>query len=136
MRIRIHGDFHLGQVLYTGKDFIIIDFEGEPARALTERRLKRSALKDVAGMLRSFHYAANHAIYSQDGAAGRLPAVEQWADFWQIWVSAVYLKAYLEWPDRGISCPRSGELQILLTPCAWKKRYTSWATNSTTGPTG
>ena len=50
-RIRIHGDLHLGQILYTGKDFVIIDFEGEPARSIGDRRLKRSALRDVAGML-------------------------------------------------------------------------------------
>jgi maltose alpha-D-glucosyltransferase/alpha-amylase len=121
-RIRVHGDFHLGQVLYTGKDFIIIDFEGEPARSLTERRLKRSALRDVAGMLRSFHYAAYHAIYSRDIRPEDIPAVEQWANFWQIWVSAVYLKTYLDLAGAADFLPRNpGELQILLSALCLEK---------------
>jgi maltose alpha-D-glucosyltransferase/alpha-amylase len=121
-RIRVHGDFHLGQVLYTGKDFIIIDFEGEPARSLSERRLKRSALRDVAGMLRSFHYAAHHAIYSQAIRPEDIPAVEKWARFWQIWVSAVYLKAYLELAGQADFLPKdAGQLQILLNALCLEK---------------
>jgi maltose alpha-D-glucosyltransferase/alpha-amylase len=115
MRIRIHGDFHLGQVLYTGKDFIIIDFEGEPARALSERRLKRSALRDVAGMLRSFHYAVNHALVARTVRPEDMARLERWADFWQIWVSATYLKEYLHLTGQADFLPRQpAEFQVLL----------------------
>jgi trehalose synthase-fused probable maltokinase len=86
VRIRIHGDYHLGQVLFTGDDFMIIDFEGEPARPLAERRSKTIALRDVAGMLRSFDYAAHAAA---PGPAGNS---QEWLDQ----VTAVYLKAYFE----------------------------------------
>src|SRR5207249_9582465 len=83
MRIRCHGDYHLGQVLFTGKDFVIIDFEGEPTRPLSQRRLKRSPLKDVSGMLRSFHYSAYPASFNQAARgivpAAWLPNMEAWA---------------------------------------------------------
>jgi maltose alpha-D-glucosyltransferase/alpha-amylase len=99
-RIRTHGDYHLGQVLYTGRDFVIIDFEGEPARPLTERRLKRSPVSDVAGMLRSFHYAAYTALADEEvrgmARAADLESLDRWARFWVAWTSAAFLGAYLE----------------------------------------
>ena len=118
MRIRCHGDYHLGQVLYTGKDFVIIDFEGEPARSLRERREKGSPLRDVAGMLRSFHYAAYAALLLGKAAADRpedFSRLEGWARFWYLWVSAAFLKAYLTEVTGAPFLPSDRqELQILL----------------------
>ena len=116
MVTRIHGDYHLGQVLFTGSDFVIIDFEGEPARSLAERRKKRSPLQDVAGMLRSFHYAA-YAPLLQEGNAGRSSHEElqrSWAQYWQKWVSATFLKTYLEVSGDAIFIPRGREELALL----------------------
>ncbi len=94
-RIRCHGDFHLGQVLWTGKDFVIIDFEGEPARSLGQRRLKRSAVVDLAGMVRSFHYAGTAAAmqFARDLGSS---AVESWLTLWYRWVAGTFLSSYLE----------------------------------------
>jgi maltose alpha-D-glucosyltransferase/alpha-amylase len=96
LRLREHGDYHLGQLLYTGRNFVVLDFEGEPARPLGERRLKRSPLRDVAGMLRSFHYASVTALMNGRVRTEDVPAVEIWADSWYRWVALIFLQTYVE----------------------------------------
>ena len=103
VRIRTHGDYHLGQVLFTGKDFVILDFEGEPTRPLSERRIKRSPLRDVAGMLRSFDYAVHAALSELADRAAVMPdqeehmaELEAWGRLWYVESAASFLRAYLE----------------------------------------
>lgn len=96
-KIRTHGDLHLGQVLNTGKDFAIIDFEGEPGRTLSERRMKRTPLRDVASMLRSFNYAAYSALLRQRTLRPEDKAyLEPWAEAWAARISRIFLDSYLE----------------------------------------
>jgi trehalose synthase-fused probable maltokinase len=118
MLTRIHGDYHLGQVLFTGNDFVIIDFEGEPARSLEERRKKRSPLQDVAGMLRSFHYAAYAPLLQptiDQRPNDRAQTLRPWAYYWQRWVSVAFLKKYLEVSRNAQFIPQSREeLSLLL----------------------
>jgi maltose alpha-D-glucosyltransferase/alpha-amylase len=100
VRSRTHGDYHLGQILNTGKDFVIIDYEGEPARSLDDRRSKRLALRDVAGMLRSFDYAAHaHILEQSKGTKEEKTAAENredWARLWSTVVGATFLHSYLD----------------------------------------
>ncbi len=104
IKTRIHGDFHLGQVLFTGKDFVIIDFEGEPGFSFSERRLKKNPLKDVAGMMRSFHYAAFGKILLNENYREKdLEFLGQWAEQWQHYVSRFYMGAYMERAGMGKS---------------------------------
>jgi trehalose synthase-fused probable maltokinase len=120
IRTRCHGDYHLGQVLYTGSDFMIIDFEGEPVRSLAERRAKHSPLKDVAGMLRSFHYAAFSGMFDylsrhKVGDQATLERAESWALAWQKWISAGFLGTYLETVGGAAILPASrDDLRIVL----------------------
>ena len=126
VRTRTHGDFHLGQVLHTGKDFVIVDFEGEAGRPLSERRLKRSPIRDVACMLRSLQYAAYAALFG--GVAGITPrpegieALEKWACYWTAWVSGLYLKGYLAAAGDASFVPKSPEeLRTLLDAHLFEK---------------
>jgi maltose alpha-D-glucosyltransferase/alpha-amylase len=101
-RIRIHGDLHLGQVLFTGRDFVFVDFEGEPSRSLVERRMKRSPMRDVAGMLRSYQYAGQSAVdelvsrgvIANDDPTS-LEAYARAANRWAYWASVAFLQGYL-----------------------------------------
>ena len=112
-KIRIHGDYHLGQVLFTGKDFVIIDFEGEPGLSFSERRLKKSALKDVAGMMRSIHYAAFGKILLNENYRDRdLEFLESWAEQWQHYVSRFYLGAYMERMNMGTELSEENDILI------------------------
>ncbi|QZZ22978.1 maltose alpha-D-glucosyltransferase [Leptothermofonsia sichuanensis E412] len=119
LRTRYHGDYHLGQILYTGKDFFIIDFEGESTRNVNERRMKRSPLRDVAGMLQSFYYAASYALQNEveNGFihADQFLRMEQWAQLWESWVSAAFLNAYLKTARQDSFLPENHqELKVLL----------------------
>ena len=108
-KIRTHGDFHLGQVLETGDDFVIIDFEGEPARSIAERRRKQSPLRDVAGMLRSLHYAAHAA--RPDATA----QTKAWAEAWTDVASRAFLDAWREATAGASFRPvRDADLRFLL----------------------
>jgi maltose alpha-D-glucosyltransferase/alpha-amylase len=98
VRILTHGDYHLGQVLFTGRDFVIIDFEGEPGRPLGERRIKRPPLRDVAGMLRSYDYAVHAALAAREDrglvTAGEEDTVRAQALRWRDQASAAFLAGY------------------------------------------
>jgi maltose alpha-D-glucosyltransferase/alpha-amylase len=124
-RIRIHGDYHLGQTLRTPAlppdvdgDFVLLDFEGEPARPLAQRRRKQSPLKDVAGMLRSFSYAAFAALMeyrSNQKTSERQPYMEEWSRAWENCASADFLRGYREAITGKIGLlPSALETQALL----------------------
>jgi maltose alpha-D-glucosyltransferase / alpha-amylase len=97
LRIRIHGNYHLGQVLREKSDFLIAGFEGELGRPLEERRAKQSPLKDVAGMLRSFSYSALTTLMNYASRRGEdFARLEPWARLWERSVAAEFVRAYRE----------------------------------------
>lgn len=114
-KIRIHGDYHLGQVLFDGKDFYIIDYEGEPASPISERRLKKTPFKDVAGMLRSLHYAAyGQLLLNPYYRPEDFAILEQWAEQWYYYAGNVFLTTYLDTAEGATFIPAEREHRDLI----------------------
>ena len=120
LRLRQHGDYQLSNVIYAGNDWVVTNFEGDPYRPLSERRIKRSALRDVACMLRSLHYVSHAALFgdvpgiipSQEGH----PTIEKWAEAWYRWVSSIFVKEYLESASGADFLPQQREtVRIVLS---------------------
>jgi len=119
LRIRQHGDFQLSNLLFSGNDWVMTNFEGDVYRSLGERRIKRSGLRDVACMMRSLHYVSHAALFgdvpgiipSREGH----PTIEKWAHTWYRWMSCIFLKEYLSSASGAAFLPaRASEVRILL----------------------
>jgi maltose alpha-D-glucosyltransferase/alpha-amylase len=128
--IRVHGDYHLGQVLVLQDDFVILDFEGEPARTLDERRARQPVLRDIAGMARSFSYAAEQAMTNAAGGdPNRAAHLELWAGRWAAHMSTAFLAGYLATNSaRPLLPPDRDRLQagldlFVLDKAAYELRY-------------
>jgi maltose alpha-D-glucosyltransferase/alpha-amylase len=122
LQIRYHGDLHLGRALFTGKDYVIVGVGGGRDRRLSERRRRGSPLRDVAGMIRSFHYAAATTLRTlrpEDQARA-----EAWGWIWQRWASAAYVRAYLESVKDAPFLPKSPQmLSVLLETALIEKAF-------------
>jgi trehalose synthase-fused probable maltokinase len=121
--IRCHGDYHLGQVLWTGDDFMIIDFEGEPVRSIDERRRKQLAMRDVAGMIRSLHYASCTAASEAQKESKRDDGrIEDWTRAWYAWSSVAFLAAYRQTVAESVFMPAPIDaFERLLDGCLLEK---------------
>jgi maltose alpha-D-glucosyltransferase/alpha-amylase len=117
-RIRHHGDFHLSHVQFTGNDVVITDFDGPAHRPMSERRIKRSAMRDVACMIRSFHYVSYAVLFGQVPGIVAAPEskthLQEWAEAWRTWVSAIFLRSYLDTAGKGEFVPESQRQRRIL----------------------
>lgn len=125
IKIRCHGDYHLGQVLYSGGDFYILDFEGEPSKPLQQRVAKQTPLKDVAGMVRSFSYATYASLFLfTHNRSEDLEAFLPWAKALEAWSSASFLKGYLQAMEGSNLVPSDrGEFFRALLPFVIDKAF-------------
>ncbi|MDP9150059.1 MAG: hypothetical protein M3O36_08985, partial [Myxococcota bacterium] len=126
-KTRVHGDLHLGQVLVTGDDFVLIDFEGEPARSLAERKAKRSPFADVAGMLRSLHYASVAA--AREAPPSNRARTNHFAEAWHRQARREFLRSYVDGALASSVFPRAPEARrmllrfYLLEKCVYELHY-------------
>lgn len=120
MRIRCHGDFHLGRVLHTGRDLVLIGFQGDPRRSPLEARVKRTPLRDVASMLRSFEFAVDRMLYgpARTVRPEDVERLEPWGRLWERWVGAAFLGDYVKAMEgSGLLPSEPRGLECLLTFC-------------------
>ncbi len=126
MKIRTHGDYHLRQILWTGREYIMNSFEGDPSKSFSERRIRRSAMRDLAAMIRSLHYAAYSNIlspeYEQQRKEGNL---EEWAETWHYYISRLYIKGYFDKAGKKDYVPKKHEdFKILMHTFLLEKALT------------
>ena len=117
LRIRGHGDYHLGQLFFTGKDFIIVDFAKGIYKSFDERKRARSALRDVAGMIRSFHLAIFTSFLQQEQKGlidiAKFPSSHVWPTYWQSWVAGVFVREYRRYVDKASFVPQDSNNFII-----------------------
>jgi len=110
MKIRTHGNFKLRHVLFTGRDFVFINFEGSPGKRYSQRRLKKSPLSDIASIISSFHYIAYEGILkNQNIRKEDINALRPWAEKWFHYMVQIYLRAYLDRTNGNRFIPENDE---------------------------
>ncbi|MCM4157414.1 maltose alpha-D-glucosyltransferase [Gramella sp. AN32] len=110
MKIRTHGDFHLEKILWTGREFIMNSFEGDSSKSFSERRIRRSAMRDLAAMIRSFHYVAYSSLLNSEFIQHRKGGnLEDWVELWHNHITKLYLSAYLEEANDADFVPKNKE---------------------------